>query len=125
VFLDISVRQGLKPVSLESGCCGPTEQAAEKPQGWVFLDISARQGLKPVSLESSCCGTTKVVPCYKARSGRRFSAACEVVPLLQSRTEPSFSAACKARPFIISGLRHDQSRALLQIVLLQEFFRSL
>jgi hypothetical protein len=61
----VSITQGLK-------------RLRKKARGWVLLDISARQGLKPDPLLSAVCGTTKVMPCYKASSGRSFFAACPV-----------------------------------------------
>jgi hypothetical protein len=69
-----------------------TSEAAEKPGKMGEYPEKHPAGAKAHPLLSAYCGTTEVVPCYKARLKRSFSAASEVVPcyktahLLSKRT---------------------------------------
>jgi hypothetical protein len=49
-------------------------------------------------LLSAVCGTTKVVPCYKARSRRSFSAASKAVPFQNIAPAGAFPQPLKSSP---------------------------
>jgi len=68
--------------ALGSSCrvCGTTKEAAEKPRKTGESPEKHPAGAEAHSLLSTSCGTTEVVPCYKARPIRSFSAASKAVP---------------------------------------------